>query len=474
MVSPNRKIGILSDKSNLWHDLVEAIRGTRRDLTEVPPRRAVVLLAVPMALESLLSTLFVFCDTFFIGQLGSAALAGVGIAEAVQSIAYVVAQALAFGTLAIVSRRIGEKDPDAAARLAVQSIGIAALAGIAIGIPGVIYADDLLRLMGAREDVVAAGTGYAVHLFGGSITVILMITINSALRGAGASAITLRVLGVAHAINLVLDPLLIFGLGPVPAFGVMGAAIATNTGRAAAIAFQLYYLTRNDSRLRIRWQHLRPDPDGLRGLARIAGTGFVQSFLFVMAPAALMRLLAPFPAAAVAGYTVALRITMFVMKPVWGVVSAAGILVGQNLGAQRPDRAEEAVWVVTRFNLAILGGIAACWALAAPAIIQFFTPGADAVAYGAECLRFMAAGYLFAAFHLVLRVAFNSAGDTFTPTWITLVGDWGAKIALGWLLAWPLGWGPTGIFAAGLIADVVMAAIFVLLFRRGRWKEAAV
>jgi putative MATE family efflux protein len=343
-----------------------------------------------------------------------------------------------------------------------------------LGIAGAVYAEDLLRLMGAREDVVQAGTGYAVHLFGGSITVILLITVNAALRGAGASALTLRILGVAHLINLILDPLLIFGWGPFPALGVTGAAVATNIGRSVAIVYQLRLLTAPGGRLRLERSHFALDRALMGRLLRLSSVAFVQSLLMVMAVPAQMRILTPFPAAAVAGYTIAWRITLFVIKPIWGLANAAGILVGQNLGAGRVERAERSVWIVARYNLLALGAVATLFMIAAPLIVGFFGPTSEGLVHGVECLRWYAVAYVFMAYGLVLRSAFNGAGDTATPTWISLLSDWGVKVFLSWLLAWPLGLGPRGVFIAIVIAEAVSAGTSMWIFRQGRWKNREV
>jgi putative MATE family efflux protein len=453
--------------------LLEAIRGSRQDYTEAPIGRAVILLAVPMVLEMLMESVFLLVDTFFVGKLGADAVAVVGITESLMVMIYAVAMGLAIGAAAVVARRIGEKDPDAAAHAAFQAIAFGVLFGVATGTIGAAFAPDLLRLMGASEAVVA-GSGFARVMLGGSGIVLQLFLINAVFRGAGDAAIAMRVLWFANGINIILGPLLIFGVGPFPQLGVLGAGIATTFGRACGVVYQLYHLTRPSSRLRIRRAHVGVDLPVMRGILNIAGTAMFQNFINTASWAVLVRLMAGFGSAAVAGNTIGIRIILFALLPSFGVSSAAATLVGQNLGAGKPERSEEAAWTAGRYNTYCLTAIGLIFLLFAPMLTGVFTDDPDVAGHATHSLRIIAAGFLFYGYGMVMSMAFNGAGDTRTPTLINLACFWLWEIPLAWALAYPFGLGPSGVFIAVAVSFSTFAFVSMWLFSKGTWKTKRV
>lgn len=454
----------------IWADLKEAIRGSHRDFTEVPIRKAVLLLAVPMVLETCMESVFAVMDIFFVSRLGAAAMATVGLTEAMLTILYALAIGLSMGAAATVARRVGEKNYEGAAVAAVQSIVLGIGVAIPIGIFGILFAPKLLSLMGASQDVIDIGSGYTAVMLGGNATVLLLFLINAIFRGAGDAAIAMRVLWFANAINIALGPCLIFGLGPFPELGVKGAAIATNIGRGSGVLYQLYRLIRSRGRLVIAKRHLRLDRPVIRSIIRISGTGIVQSLVGVTSWLGLIRILSGFGSAAVAGYTVGIRIILFALLPSWGLSNAAATLVGQNLGAGKPDRAEKSVWMTCRYNLMFLGGVGLVFILFAEPIIHIFTRDTVIAPFGISCLRIVSCGFIFYAYGMVLTQAFNGAGDTSTPTFINLFCFWLWEIPLGYILARQLGFGPKGVFLAITVAFSTLAVVSGIVFKKGRWK----
>src|SRR6188768_1969642 len=442
---------------SFWSTIAEAIRGSHQDFTQAPVGRAVILLSVPMVLEMLMESVFAVVDIFFVGHLGAEAVATVGVTESLMTVVYAVAIGLSIGAAATVARRIGEKDPDRAARAAVQSIGLGVIIAAAIGAIGALFGPELLAMMGASDEIVRTGGTFARVMIGGSGTVMLLFLINAVFRGAGDAAIAMRVLWFANIINIVLGPCLIFGVGPFPELGVAGAAIGTTIGRGCGVLYQLYHLARPGGRVRVRRQHLGLDPSVMRGILRISGTAMFQNFVATASWMGLMRILTGFGSAAVAGNTIGIRVILFALLPSFGVSNAAATLVGQNLGAGKPDRAEAAAWKAAWYNTAFLGGIGLVFVLFAPQIIAIFTSEPEVAAHGIHCLRIVAAGFLFYGFGMVLTQAFNGAGDTRTPTLIHLVCLWLWEIPLAWVLARPLGFGPTGVFIAVSVAFSTLA-----------------
>ena len=469
--------------ANLWEDLRGALRGTQRDYTSGPVGRAVLLLAVPMVLETLAESIFAVVDIFFVSKLGAWAAATVGITETILHLVYTVAMGLSIGVTAMVSRRIGEDDPDGAARAAAQAIILGLSIAAVIGIVGAIFASQILRLMGADETVVAQGAPFTRIMFAGNATVLLLFLINAAFRGAGDAAIAMRVLWIANGINIVLDPALIFGWGPFPELGIQGAAVATNIGRGTAVLAQLWWLGRAGGRLSVGWQHVRVIPAVMWRLIRLSATGTFQVFVSVASWIGLIRILAGFGAEVLAGYTIGIRLVIFALLPSWGVSNAAATMVGQALGADKPERAEKAVWTAAFYNMLCLGTISVLFWVFAPQLVSFFArvndPAraaevANVIAWGVQCLRIVCLGFIFYAYGMVLEQSFNGAGDAWTPTYMNLFCFWLFELPVAWLLAHRLGLGPTGVFIAMTASFSMLAVVSGVLFRRGRWKEKVV
>jgi putative MATE family efflux protein len=454
----------------LWRDIREAIAGSQQDYTEGPMRRAILMLAVPMVLEMCMESLFGIVDIFWVARLGAAATAAVGLTESVESLVYGVAMGLAMATSAMVARRTGEKDLPGAAQAAGQGITLALAVSLAVGIPGSIFARQILMVMGAHPDVVATGAGFTRIIQASSPIIMLLFVINAIFRGAGDAAVAMRVLWFANGLNIVLDPICIFGLGPIPAMGVQGAAVATTIGRSAGVCLQLYLLASSRSRIHVLPQHLIPEAVVMGRLVRVSLNGMMQTLIPTASWAMLVRIIAVSGSAALAGYTIAIRIVIFTLLPAWGLSNAAATMVGQNLGAKRPERAEAAVWLTGRYNMAFLGGLGLLFVLFPAPLVSLFTNDPEVSRFAEACLRTISYGYLFYANGMVLVQAFNGAGDTATPTWINLGCYWAFQIPLAWTLAMPLALGAKGAFWAVPAAESLLAAVAILLFRKGRWK----
>jgi putative MATE family efflux protein len=454
--------------------LGEAFRGSRRDLTQLPLGRAILLLAVPMVSEMIMESIFAVVDIFWVSKLGPDAVAAVGLTESMLTVIYAVAMGMVMGVSALVSRRTGEKDADGAARGAVQGIVLGLGLALIVGALGATLGPRLLAVMGGSAAVVATGAGYTRMMLGGSVTVVLLFVINAAFRGAGDAAVAMRTLWLANGINIVLGPFLVFGWGPFPRLGVTGAAVATTIGRGIGVLYQLRTLARGRGRLVVRRRHLRMDADSLRTIVRISRSGVLQSMVGMASWVGLVRIISTFGSQALAGYTIAVRVILFALLPSWGMSNAAATLVGQNLGARRPERAEQAVWRAAFYNLMFLGAIGLLFVLLPRGIIGLFTREPAVLEQGARCLRIVAAGFLFYAYGMVVTQAFNGAGDTRTPTVINLICFWLWEIPLAYLLAVVLGVGPAGVFWAITIGFSTFAVIGVVWFRRGRWKRVVV
>jgi putative MATE family efflux protein len=459
---------------SVWTTIKEAIHGSRQDFTQAPVGRAVVLLAIPMVLEMLMESVFAVADIFFVGHLGANAVATVGVTESLMTLVYAVAIGLSIGASATVARRIGEKDPERAARAAVQSIALGVVIAIALGAAGALFGPQLLALMGASDEIVRIGGTFTRVMVGGSGTALLLFLVNAVFRGAGDAAVAMRVLWFANAINIVLGPCFIFGVGPFPRLGVTGAAVGTTIGRGCGVLYQLYVLTRRSGRVQVGRHHVSIDAAAMRGILRISSTAMFQNIVAMASWMGLMRILTGFGSATVAGYTIGLRIILFALLPSFGVSNAAATLVGQNLGAHKPDRAEAAVWRAAWYNTAFLGAIGVIFVLWAPQLLSIFTDDPDVAFYGIRCLRIVATGFLFYGFGMVLTASFNGAGDTRTPTIIHLVCLWLWEIPLAWTLAHPFGFGPTGAFIAVSVAFSTLAVMSAVIFRRGKWKTGHV
>lgn len=459
---------------SLWAGLRDAIRGTSADYTRIPLRRAVFLLAVPMVLELVLESTFAVVDIFFVAKLGPSAVATVGLTESYLFLLYSIAMGLAMGITALVARRVGEGASEEASVTAAQALWIAVLASVPFAIAGIVWARELLALMGADAWTLQHGTGYMQWMLGGNVVILLLFVINAIFRGAGDAAIAMRVLWVANGLNILLDPLLIFGWGPVPAFGVEGAAIATTIGRGIGVLLQLWILFHGGKhirvgaaqlawRARLAWQIVRTSLGGV-GQMIVAMT----SWIF------LMRILASIGSEAVAGATIAIRVMMFTMMPAWGMSNAAATLVGQNLGAKQPERAEAAVWQIGRYNMGYLICIALVFFLLPRELVGVFSADARVMDIGAQWLRILSYSLYVYGWWMVSVQAFNGAGDTATPTWINVVFFWLIQIPLAWLLALHLGWRETGVFWAVFVSETAVGLFTLWLFSRGRWKTVQV
>lgn len=463
------------ESSGIWPLLKEAVAGSRhRDYTEGSITRAVVLLAVPMVLEMFMESLFGFVDMLFVSRLGAESLAAVALTESMMAILYGIAVGLSMSTTAMVARRVGEKDHDAAARTAVQAILIGVAVSSAIAVTGLAFAPKLLELMGASPQVIATGSAFTRTMLGGCASVFLLFLLNAVFRGAGDAAVAMRSLWLANAINIVLCPALIYGIGPVPAFGVQGSAIATTIGRSTGVAYQLWRLFGGEGRLQIRLSQFHVQKDVMLRLVRISLTGIAQVLIGSASWLALMRIMSTFGTAALAGYVLAVRTIVVTILPAWGMANAAATLTGQNLGAKRPERAERSVLLTGFYNMCFLASIGIVFYFGAERIIAVYAPEPVVAQYGVSCLRFISFGYVAFGWGMVLVQAFNGAGDTITPTMVNFVCFWLWQIPLAYVLSKVAGYGPDGLYLAIVIAQVTMAITGFTLFRRGKWKRVSV
>ncbi len=460
-----------SKQRTLWKSLAEAVRGSHQDYTAGSLNRSILLLAVPMVLEMVLESLFGVVDVFWVGRLGANAIATVGLTESMLSLVFAVGMGLSLSTTAMVARRIGEKDPAGAAVAAVQAIALGTIVSLIIGLPCIVFGPRLLQLMGASPEIVSLGSGYVRICLGGSCAVLLLFLNNAIFRGAGDAAIAMRLLWVSNIINLVLDPCLIFGWGPFPRMGVTGAAVATLIGRSIGVLYQFYRLLKGTDRMRILVSQIHLQWEVLLRLLRVSMTGILQFAIAHTSWIGLVRIISIFGSAALAGYTIAIRIVIFAILPSWGLSNAAATLVGQNLGAGHPERAEKAVWRTGLYNVIFLGSVGAVFVIFAEPIIRLFTQDPAVVPLGAACLRIVSYGNIGYAYFMVMMQAFNGAGDTITPTIVNLFGFWLLEIPLAYWLAMPLKLRSNGAFYAIAIAEGTMAAVSAILFRQGRWKK---
>jgi len=451
--------------------LRESLRDSDEDYTKGRINRALGLLAIPMMLEMSMESVFAVVDIAFVSRLGTDAIAAVGITEALITVLYAVAVGLGMGVTAMVARRIGGKEREAAARVTGQAIWVGAGLSLLIGIPGSFYAADMLRLMGASTSVVETGTGFAAVLLGGSASIIYLFVLNAAFRGAGDASVALRSLWLANGINIILDPCLIFGLGPFPEMGVTGAAVATTIGRSIGIVYQLWYLFDGRGRLRFRLRNLALAPPVLGRMLVISMGGIGQFLIATSSWIIVMRIVAIYGSTAVAAYTIGLRIFEFIWLPSWGLGNAAATLVGQNLGAGQPDRAEKSTWRAAKYNTIFMTSVGVFVIIFAPGIAGLFTNDADVLRYGTSCLRILAIGIPMYAVGMIVTQALNGAGDTKTPTAINLVCFWILQIPLAYWLATDLSLGPDGVFWAMVVSESLVTILGAVVFRRGKWKQ---
>jgi len=432
------------------------------------------MLAVPMVMEMAMESIFAVADVFWVAHLGADAVATVGLTESMLTLIYTAAMGLSIGAMALVARRTGEDDPDGASRAAGQSILLGLVVSVGIAALAAPRAAALLRIMGASESVIESGSGFTRVMLGGNATVLLLFMLNAVFRGSGDAAIAMRVLWLGNFLNIVLGPCFIFGLGPFPRLGVTGAAVATNLGRGSAVVWQLVVLTRGHARVKIVARHLRLDLSSMRSVLRLSGSGTIQILIGTASYIALVRILSVFGSSALAGYTIGMRVILFALLPAFGVSNAAATMVGQNLGAQRPDRAEEAVWTATRYNMVFLGGLGLVFLAGARLIAAFFTSDPVVESFAVACLRTVSLGFIFYAAGMVLTQAFNGAGDTWTPTVINLFVFWAWEIPLAWWLSTRTALGARGVFIALTVSYSTLAVVSGLLFKRGHWKTKKV
>ena len=455
---------------SLWVTIRESLAGSHQgSYTTGSIDRAIVLLAIPMVLELVLESVFAVVDVFFVSRLGSDAIATVGLTEAMMTLIYAVAMGLGLGATATVARRMGEDDPDGAARAAVQAIALGFLFAVPFGLAGFSFARPILALMGAGPDVLAHASFTAI-VFGFNGVVLMLFLINAVFRGAGDAAIAMRVLWIANAINICLDPCFIFGLGPFPRLGVTGAAVATTTGRGIGVLVQCYFLSRRDGRIAIQRKHLRLDPKVMLNMLRLSGSAVLQMLIGTSSYIGVMRIIASFGSASVAACTIVIRIIIFVLMPSWGLSNAAATLVGQNLGAKQPERAEQSAWRACWYNVAVLGVIGVLFVTFAGVVVGWFTHDPAIAPLATTGLRIVSGGFPFYAAGYVLTQSFNGAGDTLTPTLINVGCFWMFEIPLSYVLGRSLGYGLAGVFWAMAIAFSVMSLVSAVLFRRGTWK----
>ncbi len=457
-----------------WGTLRAALSGEPRDYTTGKLSQAIVLLAIPMVLEMSMESLFAICDIYWVSRLGSDATAAVGLTESVLTLYYAIAVGLSIATTAMVSRRIGEKDPIAAAQAGAQAVYLGLGIGVLTGILCWFAAPHILSLMGAESSVIDLGVGYTRIMLASNVIILLLFLHNAIFRGAGDPALAMRALWLGNGINIVLDPCLIFGWGPFPALGLTGAAIATVIGRTVAVLYQLHHLRRGSGAIRFHRQTMAPDFERMWRLLRLSVGGIAQMLIATSSWVFMMRLMAHFGSHVVAGYTVAIRICLFSILPAWGLSNAAATLVGQHLGAKLPQRAERAVWITGFYNMAFLLSIVIIFLLAGETLVRFFATEAEPIAYGTRFLQIFGYGYLFYGWGMILTQAFNGAGDTMTPTWLNLIAFWIVQIPLAWILAFPLGQGPSGVLWAVILADSLMTILALICFMRGRWKKQVV
>jgi len=460
-----------SPPSTFWGSIREALRGTHQDFTAGNLNRAILLLAIPMVLEMVLESLFAVVDVFWVGRLGADAIATVGLTESVLSLVVAIGFGLGMSTTAMVARRIGEKDPADAAVAGVQAIIIGLAMSLLIGVPCWFYAPWLLQLMGASPEIVATGSGYARIALGGCGAIVMLFLNNAIFRGAGDAATAMRLLWVSNIINLLLDPCLIFGWGRFPKLGVTGAALATFIGRSIGVLYQFYRLLRGTERIHILVSQLRVNLRVLLRLLRVSLTGILQFAIANVSWIGLVRIISLFGSAALAGYTIAIRIVIFLILPSWGLSNAAATLVGQNLGAKQPERAEQSVWRTGLYNMIFLGSLGVFFAFFAGPVVRLFISDPEVVPLAAACLRIISYGNIGYAYGMVMLQAFNGAGDTVTPTIVNLFGYWLLEIPLAYALAVPLKMQANGAYISIVIAEASIAAAGLLLFRRGRWKR---
>jgi len=458
----------------IWRKFVEAVVGAPSDCTAVPIGEAMLLLGIPMILEMSMESVFAVTDIFFVGHLGMNAVATIGLTEALLTLVYTVAVGLGIGATAMVARRVGERDLEGAANTAVQAVALGVLVSVIIAAIGVTFAPELLSLLGGSPEEIRDATPYMRVMFGGNGVILLLFLGNAITRGAGDATIAMRALFIANGLNLVLVPCFVFGLGFFPRLGVTGAACATTLARGLGAAYTLAQLFRGKSRVKVQRRHLVLHPDVMVRMLKLSGSGMLQTFIGTASWIGMVRVIAHFGSEAVAGYTIGMRIMLFALFPAFGLGNAAATMVGQSLGARKPDCAVRAVWYAGLYNAVFLSGMGILFLLFAPTIISWFSPDPAIDAYAVACLRTVSCGFLFYAFGMVLTQAFNGAGDTWTPTLINLFIFWAFEIPAAYVLSSVLRLGPQGVFLAITLAFSGLAVVSAIVFKQGHWKTKLV
>jgi putative MATE family efflux protein len=447
-----------------------AVSGKQKEFTSGSIRRAIFMLAVPMILEMLMESIFALVDIMYVSQVSVNAVATIGLTESVITLIYAVAIGLSIAATAIVARRVGEKDLKGASNAAVQVIFLGIVVAAIISIIGILYPKEILQLMGGSPELIEEGYGYTKILLGGNITIMLLFLINAIFRGTGEASISMWTLILSNGLNIILDPMFIFGFGPIPAFGVEGAAIATTIGRGTAVLFQLAILFYGYSKIKIGIRDITIRFGVMLNLLRVSIGGIGQFLIGTSSWVFLMRIMSEFGSEVLAGYTIAIRVMLFTLMPAWGMSSAAASLVGQNLGAKKPERAEQSVWKTAVYGSVFMGFVSIIYLVLAPQIIQLFNETSDVVKYGSLCLRILTAPFVFYGFGMIVLNAFNGAGDTKTPTYINFVCFWLLQLPFAYVAAMTLNYGPVGVFWAIALGELVMTIISVIWFKKGYWK----
>ena len=452
----------------------DAVMGRQHEFTSGSIRRAIFMLSIPMILEMMMESIFAIVDIAYVSQVSVNAVATIGLTESVITLVYAIAIGLSMAATAVVARRIGEKDIKGAREAAVQAILLGVFVAVVIGIIGLLYAKEILALMGGEPDLIEEGYGYTKLLIGGNIVIVLLFLINAIFRGAGDASVAMWTLVLSNGLNIILDPIFIFGLGPVPEFGVTGAAIATNIGRGSAVLFQLGILFFGWSKIRLTLADVVVRIKVMMNLINVSIGGIAQFLIGTSSWVFLMRIMSEFGSEVLAGYTIAIRVMMFTFMPAWGMSNAAATLVGQNLGAKQPERAERSVWITGKYNAFFMLTVSLLYLVFARQIISLFNSNPEVVVNGALCLQVVAAGYLFYAYGMVISQAFNGAGDTRTPTKINFIAFWIFQLPFAYLAAITFDLGALGVFLAITLAEVMLSVIAILWFRRGHWKKVQV
>ncbi len=461
-------------KESKFKLFLKAVKGEENNFTSGSIRRAVFMLSIPMILEMMMESVFAIVDIWYVSNVSVNAVATVGLTKSVLTLVYAVAIGLSMGATAIVARRTGEKDQEGASQAAVQVIFLGIFIAAFISVIGILFPKDILALMGAETDLIEEGYGYTQILLGGNVTVMLLFLINAIFRGAGNASIAMWTLVLSNGLNLFLDPLFIFGWGPVPAFGVEGAAIATTTGRGIAVIAQLVILFKGNSYIKIALNEIRLRTQVMINLIKVSIGGIGQFIIGTSSWVVLMLIMAKFGSEVLAGYTIAIRIMLFTLMPAWGMSNAAATLVGQNLGAGQPDRAEDSVWKTGKYCAYFMGGVSIIYLLFSPFLVGLFSDNTVVIENGALCLRILAAGYIAYAYGMVVIQSFNGSGDTKTPTIINFFCFWLFQLPLAYLLSIVLDYGPIGVFLAITVAEILIAVVGVVWFRKGKWKSVQV